>query len=329
MSDHPTATTLVTRTTRLNPADVYAAVLTGRNANTTRSYRIAFDDFARAMDAQDARHALTLLLALGRGDAAAAAAAYRAHMAGRGLKPATINQRLSALRAFVTEAHRFQLVDWTLDVKNVRARTYRDTAGPGYEAYRAMLATVIERVGGSTDAKGVRDLAIMRLLHDVGLRRKEVVGLDLSDLDVGRAWGDGQAGGVWIVGKGMNGERSFVGLPRVVLDAVLRWVAVRGGDPGPLFRNLDRRPQNEAKGRRLSGQSVWRDVKRYARDAGVTTAVSPHRLRHGGATRVAQVTNGNVTALQAWGRWSSLETAQIYVDNDRDLGARTAALIAE
>ena len=92
-----------------------------------------------------------------------------------------------------------------------------------------MLAAARKR---AATPKGKRDLALIRLMHDLGLRRGEVVTLDRADVDL-------EAGTVAIVGKGKS-ERMTVTLNTPAAAALADWVAARGEWPGPLFVRLDR-----------------------------------------------------------------------------------------
>jgi integrase len=64
--------------------------------------------------------------------------------------------------------------------KKIDCKAYRDTKGPGRSGVRRLLEQLADR----SDAKASRDRAIIRCLYTLGLRRKEVVGLDLEDLDL-------------------------------------------------------------------------------------------------------------------------------------------------
>src|SRR5215210_8819466 len=57
---------------------------------------------------------------------------------------------------------------------------YRDTGGPGRAGFRAML----DAAGAQPGPKGLRDVALLHLLHDLGLRRSEAVRLDIEDVDL-------------------------------------------------------------------------------------------------------------------------------------------------
>src|SRR5579862_6946975 len=163
---------------------VASLVLGDKKPGTLRVYRGAFRDFSTfavkmggvttdEADLGEAPAAICHLIKLDRGTANAIAKAYRVDMVARGFKPSSVNSYLSALRSFVIEAKRCGLVSWELDVANVPSKTYRDTAGPGHDNFKKMLALA------GNDEAGKRDKAILRLLYDVGLRRKEVAGLNL------------------------------------------------------------------------------------------------------------------------------------------------------
>ena len=83
------------------------------------------------------------------------------------------NRRLAAVRAALNLGRTLGVLNWTLEISNDQAVAYRDTAGRGEAAYRRMLAVA-----------DVRDATIIRLLHDLGLRRGELTGLDLAHVDL-------------------------------------------------------------------------------------------------------------------------------------------------
>jgi integrase/recombinase XerC len=304
---------------RVDVESTYDTVLSGCSENTKRAYAAAYRDFSTVIFNAGPQDGIRLLLSLTHGEANSVVAAYRAKMIEKDLAAKTINMRLSAIRSFVREANRFGLVPWMLAVKSVKSKKYRDTAGPGHGKYLAMLAKVLERIENKNgfDAKGRRDMAILRLLYNPALRRMEVGNLNREDVDF-------DAGTLRITMKG-NTESQLIKPPPKAMDSIRDWLTHRGDAPGPLFMNLDPVAQNAD--RRLSDNSIGRVVNHYGKKLGLI--VSPHRLRHGGATRVAQVTNGNAMAVKAFGRWEQLETAKIYIDNDQNLAAQAARLAEE
>src|SRR4051795_9497703 len=107
---------------------------------------------------------------------------YRSEMIKRELSVTTINRRLATLRSLVKLANTLGLVTWTLSVENVPVQSYRDTDGPGRDGFRALL----DAAGSQPGPKGLRDVALLRLLHDLGLRHSEAVRLDVNDVDLPR-----------------------------------------------------------------------------------------------------------------------------------------------
>src|SRR5438874_8670423 len=151
-----------------------AAFLAGRSQQTLRAYRYDLADFAACTGASGIAAAAAKVLAGGHGPAKETALHFRNQLQQRGLAPATINRRLAALRSLVKLARTLGLIPWVLEVEGLRTEAYRDTRGPGHAGFRKLL----EALAGRSDAKAVRDQALLRLLYDLGLRRAEVVGLD-------------------------------------------------------------------------------------------------------------------------------------------------------
>jgi integrase/recombinase XerC len=181
-----------------------------------------------------------------------------------------------------------------------------------------MLA-LAKRDAESGRPKAVRDLAIVRLLHDLGLRRGELVALDLADLDL-----EAEAATVAVVGKGRT-EKDRLTLPDPTVDALATWMATRGLRPGPLFIRLD--PVAEGPDR-LTGRGVFLIVRDLGRKAGLAKPVRPHGLRHEAITRALDKTNGDVRTVQRFSRHADTRTVLLYDDRRRDLAGDVAKLVA-
>jgi integrase/recombinase XerC len=231
-------------------------------------------------------------------------------MTERKLQAATINRRLAALRSLVKLANTLGLVPWTLSVENVRAQAYRDTRGPGRDGLKAVLTAAHAQRG----PKALRDVALLRLLHDVGLRRGEAVRLDLEDIDLAGSR-------IFILGKARS-QKEPVTLPEPTKAALVAWIEARGSEPGPLFVNFDR----AGKGRRLTGSAVYFIVGRLGAKAGL--AVRPHGLRHLAITNALDLTQGDVRAVQKFSRHKDVRVLNAYDDNRQDLAGEVARLIA-
>lgn len=287
-----------------------AAFLGGRNERTLRAYRGDLEDFRRYLKAEDMDEAVRILLSRGHGGANALVLAYRVDMAERRLQAATINRRLAAVRSLVKLARTLGMVSWSIEVENLKAQTYRDTRGPGRQGFRRLLEEAESRTG----KKALRDRAILRLLHDLALRRAEVVSLDLEDVDL-------EGGAISVLGKGRT-QKERLSLPEPTRDALAAWIGARGTEPGPLFLNFDR----AGKGKRLTGTGLYLMVRDLGRKAGIT--VRPHGLRHAGITEALDLTNGNIRAVQRFSRHRDMRILNVYDDNRADLGGAVARLVA-
>lgn len=293
--------------------------LAGRRPNTRAAYASDLRCFAawslqlgrpaRLVTDLETAEALRRLLRAGAGPANGLILDHLNQLRQEGRSAATLNRRLAALRALVRLARLLGAVSWSLEVPGEALEAYRDTSGPGLGAVRRLLGA-IEGVG----AKAARDRAIIRLLWDLGLRRGEVVSLDLEHLDSER-------GRLAVLGKRRSG-REWETLPPESLAALSMWLGWRGSEPGPLFLNLDR----AGKGSRLTTTSVYRMIRARGKAAGVE--VRPHGIRHSAITTVLDLSGGNVRAAQRFSRHRDLATLLRYDDSREDLAGQMARLAA-
>ena len=148
-----------------------------------------------------------------------------------------------------------------------------------------------------------RDFAILMLFLNCGIRRSELVGLNLTDVYEDR---------IRVVGKG-NKER-VVFFADGCREAIDDYLAVRNGEKLPpedknaLFISRDNR--------RISVRGVQKMVDKKLLQAGLDASrYSPHKLRHTAATLMLK--NGvDTRALQEVLGHSNLNTTQIYTHLD-------------
>ncbi len=303
---------------RVARSDLYAALLAdARKATTVRARVQDVADLARFLKL-DLQWACEALIARGSGQANAIATAFRSHLIDRKLSPATVNRRLSTVRRIVELGRRFGLIDWTITVDGLKVETYRDTRGPGRTGWLALLKRA-EWAAGRTD-KGKRDVCILRLLHDHGLRRSEVTALELADWDPDTAR-------LQVLGKG-KASKSPISVNAPTALALATWAAARGPEPGPLFLRLDRARGNQGP-KPLDGDSIAGIVGELAKGARIPRKVRPHGLRHQGITRILELTNGNIDAAQKFARHADPKTTQRYNDNRKDVAGEMAKLLGD
>ena len=250
-----------------------------------------------------------VLLAQGPGKANSLVISYKTHLTGEGMSPATVNRRLASIRSLVKYGRVVGLINWNVEVRNLRVEQYRDTRGPGV----GVVQSILDEVGCSYSRKRKRDRALIRLMFDLSLRRSSVVNLDLEDLELER-------NKIWVQEKGKTQKRHRQ-LPEPTKQALEDWLETRGMEPGPLFTNLDR----AGKGHRLTGTSVYRIVRRYGAEVGVK--VSPHQLRHAGITVGAELGYSS-HQLKKYSGHKSAATLDYYVDTAEDIEGQIAEDVA-
>lgn len=307
------ALTLVPTWHVMSQQDVLDSFMNGRKATTIMAYRQDLSDFAAFLGMTE-KEAAEKLLASGPGQANLMALNYTAYLQAKGLQPTTVNRRLATLRSLTKFARMAGLITWKLEIESLKTEAYRDTSGPGSNAYRRMLAEVESRA----TAKSVRDRAILRLLHDLGLRRGELCALDVSDVDL-------VAGTVAVLGKGRHQQQRLT-LPVPTKEALSAWMDARGPEEGPLFTNCDRAKQGTG---RLTSTAVYKLVRDLGRKVGVETR--PHGLRHLAVTeavRAAQQHGYGIEEVLDFSRHADLKTLMVYVDRERDAQGKIASLIA-
>ena len=175
---------------------------------------------------------------------------------------------------------------------------------------RSLTETQVENLlaGASPDTLlGCRDKAMLETLYASGLRVSELVGLQMSEMDV-------VSGVLRIVGKG-NKER-LVPLGDAAVSAVATYL--REARPQILGDHRDDAVFVTRRGGPMTRQAFWQLIKRYALKAGIDSrSLSPHTLRHAFATHL--LNNGaDLRSVQMLLGHADLSTTQIYTHVARE-----------
>jgi integrase/recombinase XerD len=148
--------------------------------------------------------------------------------------------------------------------------------------------------------RGIRDSAMIHLMYASGLRVSELCALKLGDLER-------RVGTVSPLGKGS--KRRIVPVGQIALERIERYLEIvrphaKGATSDPhLFLS--------PRGKRFTRQGFWKLVKAYARAAGITTPISPHKLRHSFATHLLRG-GADLRAVQAMLGHADLGTTETY-----------------
>lgn len=180
----------------------------------------------------------------------------------------TANRLLSALRGVLRACWRLGLMDGDTYHRAADVKAVRGSRLPAGRMVTSGEAVALFATVASDAPLAVRDRALLALGYGLGLRRAELVGLDVDDFDL-------TTGELKVSGKGAKVRLAFVthGV-RKALDA---WLAVRGMEPGPLLLAV-RKNGTVVAGRRLTPQAVLVVLRRRAGEARLTSC-SPHDLR--------------------------------------------------
>jgi len=130
------------------------------------------------------------------------------------------------------------------------------------------VAALVGACQADPSAAGPRDAVILGLGFAAGLRRAEMVALNVNDYDA-------ETGAIEVrAGKGRKARRSFA--PAGLQAALADWLAVRGDAPSPLLCPVDKAGAIVI--RRCRDQVVYAVCQKRAAQAGVA-AFSPHDMR--------------------------------------------------
>ncbi len=176
-----------------------------------------------------------------------------------------------------------------------------------------------EQAGAEAALLELRDAAMVELLYSSGLRVGELIGLDAQASAAGNAagqgWIDMQAAQAHVCGKGRKWRAVPVG--RQAIAALEAWLQARSGF---LLGHAD--PANVSaalfigrNGTRLTAQSVWARLRSRSLQAGLSTPVHPHMLRHSFASHLLQ-SSGDLRAVQELLGHANISTTQVYTRLD-------------
>jgi integrase/recombinase XerC len=257
---------------------------------------------------------LALFLLLDSHQAFELVSQYHGSLVARNLAPATINQKLAAIKSLVNYASQAGKCHYTLsNVKSEKLISYRDTKGISIEQFKLMLDAV-----DTNSIKGIRDRAILLLMWGNALRRSEVINCNVSDFSA-------NTGELIITGKGKIGQPEIISLGKSAIASIDTWLTKRGDHTNvdPLFSAIHK----SYWGNRLHNHSVYKLVQKYAKIAGIEKVMSPHRIRHSSITEALNLTNGDVRKVQKLSRHSNLNTLMIYDDNRASLQGEVTSML--
>jgi integrase/recombinase XerD len=215
-----------------------------------------------------------------------------------GRSPRSVARSVACYRGF----YRFLLVDG-----RVRANPAEDLHPPrAWKVLPRYLSVEdVDRLIAQPDVKtprGLRDRAVIELMYATGMRVSELVTLRPADVHL-------EASYLTCTGKGDKqrivpiGDEASTWVSRYLQQS--RSILLRRRRSPRLFINA------RGGGVGLTRVGFWKILKGYAKQAGITSTLSPHMLRHSFATHLLE-RGADLRAIQMMLGHADLSTTQIY-----------------
>lgn len=219
------------------------------------------------------------------------------HLRDREYASSTVARKMAAVKSFfhhlvqVGEIHD----DPTATVDSPKVKKYAPKALTMEEVMNLLAEPAKDRT-----AKGIRDRAMMELLYATGLRVSELVGLQMGDVNLASAT---------LRCRGPRKSERILPIAPRALEALRiyldrgRLQLVRDPSEQTLFLNM--------RGGRLTRQGLWLIIRYYVEQAGITSQVTPHTLRHSFAMH--QLREGaELSEVQELLGHANISTTQVY-----------------
>lgn len=265
----------------------------GDELNTVRSYIYDITQISQFLRSQNKK-----FIALSTHDLRS----YVRTLHDAGLSPASINRKISSIKAF----YRYL----------VRTREIQDNPAQDLELQKVgrklpmtlsiqEVTTIIESADEKTPL-GLRDRASLELLYAAGLRISELLSITVPDLDRIQCL-------VTVIGKG-NKQR-IVPFGKKAARALDEYIA----KARPLILKQRSSPYVvlNVRGRKMSRMGFLKILRKYRIRAGIKKRVTPHMFRHSFATHLLEA-GADLRAVQELLGHADISTTQIYTHVDRE-----------
>ncbi|MDX1581852.1 MAG: site-specific tyrosine recombinase XerD [Alphaproteobacteria bacterium] len=221
---------------------------------------------------------------------------FLAHLKETGIAPRSRARTLSALRTF----HRFLVSEKYLEQDPTALIESPRSLQPLPKLLAQNEVELLLEAPQGDSPLALRDRALLEVLYATGMRVSELVGLELGDLKL-------DIGCLHAFGKGS--KQRLIPLGEVALEILQEYL--QNGRPLLLREWTSSRVFLNRQGRGLSRQGFWKNLNRYAQQAGIRRKIFPHMLRHSFATHLLE--NGaDLRSVQTLLGHADISTTQIY-----------------
>lgn len=214
-----------------------------------------------------------------------------------GLKATTVNRKLASLRSFFKFLSQNELIETNPALNLSFLKTEKKL--PSLLTYETILKAL--ELPDANTFEGLRDKVILELFYATGIRLRELVGLNLQDIDFSNEL-------VQVTGKGS--KQRLVPFGKVTARFLKEYIRKRqaflcalGLPEKALFLNK--------KSERMTARQVQIRVIKYLLLASDKDEAYPHMLRHSFATHLLEE-GADLLAVKELLGHSSLSTTQVY-----------------
>jgi site-specific recombinase XerD len=271
-----------------------AAVLNSLSSpHSRRNYKFAMEQFIN-------RYCSEPRLALNR----AVVLRLRLYLESLGLAAGTINRRLAAVRRLAYEAADSGLLSPELAAGIRRVKGVKQLGSRlGNWLSSDQAKRLLEATDGEDLLRNIRDLAMLAVMLGCGLRRAELSGLEVEDMEIRQKhWTI-----VDLIGKGSRVRT--VPMPMWVKEAVDRWTVAAEVSQGRIFRAVSRHGTPWGNG--ISENVIWY-VVRGCSERTQLGHLAPHDLRRTCA-KVCNAAGGEIEQIQFLLGHASVLTTERYL----------------
>jgi len=223
--------------------------------------------------------------------------AIRASLQETELAPSTINMTLYGLRGVAKSAFNLGLMSAEHYARLCNVKPVRGERVPAGRALSVgEIGALLDTCAGTPI--GIRNAAIISIMYACGLRRDEIVSLNLEHYNT-------ETGELKVKGKG-NKERLLY-VDNGALDALNDWLSIRDNHDGSLFNPIWK--SGKIQDRRMTDQAIYSLLLNHAKQAGIAR-FSPHDLRRSFISELLDLGADIVTVQQLAGHASVQTTAR-------------------
>lgn len=223
--------------------------------------------------------------------------AYLAHLSRKRLKASTINRKLACIKSFFKFVCGQEVVTTnpadTLSFLKQRKRL------PSVLSFQDIMSAA--GLAGGADYESVRDGFIIDVFYASGIRLRELVGLNVEDVDV-------YQNTIRVLGKGARERITPIGPS--LSRSMKSYLQLRAGFVTTFKQETQALFVNK-RGRRMTARQVQYRVSKHLVAASGRQDASPHKLRHSFATHLLD-RGADLLAVQELLGHASLSSTQVY-----------------